>query len=280
MRSFVREKRIHAGDYAEVDIFSRTENQELTSKRSRKRKRRVSRPAQNNLNEKNSKRYARLLLHANFQDNDYFLTLTYSDNHLPSTPAEAKKDVDRFLRSLRNKYKKIGNELKYMVFTSYQLDSEDAYIQRIHHHLVINRGISRDEVEACWSIGRGKNKKKLGRTEAKLIQSDSDGIQALANYLTNQEKWVNRQWKKGEKRWTSSKNLKKPYETKNDHKWSQRKLEILAKSADAGEELFLENFPGYHVIGEIKVQYFEDTGWHIHVELIKKSQKNEKVRSF
>lgn len=272
MRSFVRERKLHAGNYVEVDIFTRTANQEATNKRSRRRKHKVSRPAQNNLNEKNSKRYARLLLHANFTDGDYFLTLTYSDKHLPSTPEAGKKDVDRFLRSLRGKYKKADLELKYMLFTSYQLDSETGYVKRIHHHLVVNKGISRDEVEACWGKGRGKNKEKLGRTEAKLIQSDEDGIQALANYLTNQEKWVNRQWKRGEKRWSSSKNLVKPYETRNDHKFSKKKLEKMGKAVDLAEEELLKLYPEFRIVGDVKSRYYEENGWHIHAEMLRSSE--------
>jgi hypothetical protein len=124
-------------------------------------------------------------------------------------------------------------------------------------------------VERCWSYGRGKNKQKLGRTESKVIQSDSDGIQALANYLTNQEKWIDRQWKKGEKRWSSSKNLKKPYETRNDHKFSKKKVEKMVISTDLGEEKLLKMYPGYRVIGEIKANYYEENGWYIHIELMK-----------
>ncbi|MGJ0563551.1 rolling circle replication-associated protein [Enterococcus innesii] len=269
MRSFIRERKLHAGDYVEVDIYSRTQTQEVANRRTRRRKHKVSRPAQNNLNEKNSKRYARLLMHANFSDGDYFVTLTYSAKNLPESPDKGKKDIDRFLRSLRTKYKKVGKEVKYMWFTSYQLDSNTGYVKRIHHHLVLNNAISRDEVERCWSYGRGKNKQKLGRTESKVIQSDSDGIQALANYLTNQEKWIDRQWKKGEKRWSSSKNLKKPYETRNDHKFSKKKVEKMVISTDLGEEKLLKMYPGYRVIGEIKANYYEENGWYIHIELMK-----------
>ena len=110
MRSFIRERKLHAGDYVEVDIYSRTQTQEVANRRTRRRKHKVSRPAQNNLNEKNSKRYARLLMHANFSDGDYFVTLTYSAKNLPESPDKWKKDIDRFLRSLRTKYKKVGNK--------------------------------------------------------------------------------------------------------------------------------------------------------------------------
>lgn len=270
MRSFVREKTIHAGDYKELSLFVRTSEQEKANKRSRKRKKKVSRPAQNNLNEKNSKRYAMLLLYANFLINDYYLTLTYAPKFLPKLPEDAKKIIDNYLSKLRRLYRKQGYELKYMWFTEFQYDDDTGYIKRIHHHVIVNRGPSRDEVEKCWSVGRGKKNEKIGITKAELIQStEYGGIHDLAMYLTSQEKYKNGRWKKGQKRWSSSKNLVKPYETKNDYKYSLRKFEKIATSTDAGEEILLKNYPEYQVIGEIKVRHFEDSGWHITVELLR-----------
>ncbi len=270
MRSFVREKTIHAGDYKELSLFVRTSEQEKANRRSRKRKKKVSRPAQRNLNDKNSKQYAKWLMYSNFTEKDYYLTLTYKSKYLPATPDDAKRVIDNFLSKLRRLYKKTNEELKYMWFTEFQYDDDTGYVKRLHHHVVINRGPSRDAIEDCWSIGRGKKKEKLGRTHADLIQmSESGGIHDLAMYLTSQEKYRNGRWKKGQKRWSSSKNLVKPYETKNDYKYSLRKFEKIATSTDAGEEILLKNYPEYQVIGEIKVRHFEDSGWHITVELLR-----------
>lgn len=271
MRSFVREKVTHAGNYKELSIFVRTSEQEKANRRSRKRKKKISRPAQRNLNDKNSKQYAKWLLYANFNEKDYYLTLTYKSKFLPATPDDAKRVIDNFLSKLRRLYKKTNEELKYMWFTEFQYDDDTGYVKRLHHHLVINRGPSRDAIEDCWSIGRGKKKEKLGRTHADLIQfSESGGIHDLAMYLTSQEKYKNGRWKKGQKRWSSSKNLIKPYSTKNDHKYSLRKFEKIATATDAGEEILLKNYPDYQVIGDIKIRHFEDSGWHITVELLKR----------
>ncbi|MGM0337666.1 rolling circle replication-associated protein [Enterococcus sp. AZ007] len=270
MRSFVREKTVHAGDYKELSIFVRTSEQEKANRRSRKRRKKISRPAQRNLNDKNSKRYAMLLLYSNFTLKDYYLTITYYNKYLPETPDDAKKTIDNYLSKLRRLYKKHNQDLKYMWFTEFQYDDDTGYIKRIHHHVVVNKGPSRDEVEDCWSVGRGKNKEKLGRTEARIIQkTESGGIHDLAMYLTTQGKHINGRWKKGQKRWSSSKNLTKPYETKNDHKYSLRKLEKIAASTDAGEELFKQLYPDYQIVGEVKIKHIEDSGWHIRVELLK-----------
>lgn len=273
MKSFVREKRTHAGAYVEVDLFTRTLEQEAACKKNRGRRTKLTRPSQSKLNDKNSKRYAKLLIYSNFVKNDYYLTLTYSNEHLPKTPAEAKKHQDNTIRKWKRLYKKNGKELKYIWFTSYQFDKESGYVKRIHHHVLVNRLGSRDEVEACWTTGRGKKKEELGRTRAELIQlSKSNGIHDLAAYLTNQEKWEGGRWKKGEKKWSCSQNLKRPYETKNDHKWSQKKLNSMATNINLGEEMILMRFPDHQVIGEIKTSYYEDSGWHIHVELISRGR--------
>lgn len=271
MKSFVREKRVYAGnEYMEVSLFTRTDNQEKYCKGAKRgRKKKVSRPVQNNLNDRNSKRYAKLLAYANFGKNDYYLTYTYDNRHLPKTPADAKKHQDNTLRKLKRLYEKNGMELKYMWFTSYQFDDDDGYIKRIHHHILINGGVNRDDVESCWSVGGGKKKELLGRTQARLIQPGKNGMDELIKYLTAQEKWENRQWKKGQKKYSGSKNLVKPYEIKNDHVWSLKKLDQIGFSTDAGEEMILQRFPGYRIVNDPKPKHHDELGWYVQYELLK-----------
>lgn len=272
-KSFVREKRVYAGaSFMEVSLFTRTAEQEKYAKGvngNRKRKKKVSRPAQNNLNQRNSKRYAKLLVYTNFSRNDYYLTFTYDEKHLPKTPAEAKKHQDNTVKKLQRLYKKNNKELKYMWFTSYQYNDDTGYIQRIHHHVLINGGINRDDVEDCWSLGRGKKKERMGRTQARRVQPGENGIDELINYLTGQEKWENRQWKKGQKRYSASQNLIKPSETKNDYKWSLKKLEAIGNSNDAGEEMILKRFPGYRIVNDPKPKHYDELGWYVQYELMK-----------
>jgi hypothetical protein len=271
-KAFVREKRAYAGDYMEVSLFSRTLEQEKYAKGlkgNRKRKQKVSRPAQNNLNEKNSKRYAKLLIYANFRKGDYYITLTYDDEHLPATPKDATKDKNNTIDKWKRLYKKKGLELKYFWVTSYQFNDDTGYIQRIHHHVIINDGATRDEIEDCWSTGRGKKRKQLGYPECKRVRPGANGMNEMIHYVTGQEKWINRQWKKGQKRYSTSQNLIKPHETKNDHAWSMRKLEQIGHSNDAGEEQILKRFPDYRIINEPKPVYHEELGWYVCYEMIK-----------
>lgn len=267
-KSFVREKRVEAGPYKHISIYARTLNQELKCKeKGRVRKRPISRPGQLSWNNKKSRKYAAWLIYENFGKDDYYLTFTYSNEQLPKTPDDAIKHQRNTLDKLNRLYKKNDKELKYIWFTSYQFNDDTGYIKRIHHHAIINGGVNRDDVESCWSIGR--KRVPLGRTQARLVQPGINGLQELANYLTNQEQWENRQWKKSKKRWSRSRNLKKPTETINDSYWSIRKLEKVGLSTDAGEEILLKRFPNHRLLSEPKIKHIKESGWYIEVELLK-----------
>ena len=268
-RSFVREKRVEAGPYKNVTIYARTMEQEKKCKEGRARKKPISRPAQVSWNNRKSRKYAGWLIYENFGKGDYYLTFTYSNEQLPRTPEDAMKHQTNTLKKLSRLYKSQNMDFKYIWFSEYQFDDDNGYIKRIHHHAIVNAGPSRDDIEAAWSIGRGKNKKSLGRTQARLIQPGVNGLQELIDYLTNQKKWENKQWKKSKKRWSRSRNLKKPAMSINDHKWSFRKLEMLGLSTDGGEGSLLERFPQHRLLEPPRIEYNEDSGWYIEVELIK-----------
>lgn len=268
-RSFVREKRIEAGPYKCVSIYSRTVQQELRCKEPRSRKKPLSRPSQVSWNNRKSRKYAGWLIYENFTKGDYYLTFTHTNDTLPEKPEDALKHQTNTLKKMSRLYKKSGYDFKYIWFTEYQFDDDSGFIKRIHHHAIVNAGPSRDLVEECWSTGRGKKKVSLGRTQAKLIQPGVNGLQELIDYLTNQKKWENKQWKKSKKRWSRSRNLKKPTLSTNDHKWSFKKLEQLGLSNDAGEAMLLERFPNHRLLEPPRVEYNEESGWYVEVELIK-----------
>lgn len=274
MKSFVRERTVSAGPFKATSIYTRTFEQERRCKEPRGRKRGISKISQQNWNDRKRKRRAEFLIYENFGNGDYYITFTYNNEFLPDNLERALKDQRNTLDKLGRLYKKAGIELKYMWFSSYQLDDSNEYIQRIHHHVIVNAlpretGLNRDDVEDCWSRGGGKNKKSLGRRQTQLIQDGAIGLKKIAMYVTNQEKYENHRWKKGQKRWSSSKNLKEPTESTNDSWWSQRKLGNIAFMNDQGESVFSQRFPGYQIIGEPKIRQLDDSGWHVYIEMLK-----------
>ena len=174
---FVRENKYAAGDYQEVDVVPLPDEvKEKLSNTSRKRKENMTRPQQQLTNDKRSYKWMRLAMNGNFFKGDYYLTLTYDEGDIPppEKAEEAKKDLSNFLRKVRNLYKKVDKELKYIWVMEYELDQEGNYLKRVHFHLVMNQGVNRDAIEECWSQGRGKNKKLLGYVNIRKIKPNGD----------------------------------------------------------------------------------------------------------
>lgn len=97
------------------------------------------------VNERNSIRKLRLTILENFTVDDIRLDLTYREPE-PSEE-EATKRLNNFVKALRRRYQKAGQELKWVATT--ECDGK-----RIHHHLLINNiGMSRKEYQELWKWG-------------------------------------------------------------------------------------------------------------------------------
>lgn len=252
---FYREKKIDTGNYREVDIIPRTfEADRVVKKGTRSKKTRVSRPEQQNLNDKNSKRYLLQLANGNFGEGDLHVTCTYSDEYLPETVELAEKEITNYLRRISYRRKKKGlDPLKYILVTEYKKDDQ-GFTKRIHHHLIMNGGLDRDEIESIWS----KRKKSIGYVNADRIQTNANGLEALTRYLTKDPQ--------GRKRWSSSRNLIRPMRRDNDHRYRPSKVEGLAENIDQSWQFFDEKYPKYKIT-DICSAYYEDTGWHIYLRM-------------
>lgn len=283
---FIREKKIDCREYREVDIIPRTDDAERAVKGKRRKRWRVSEPKQKNLNEKNSKRYLVQLGNGNFGAGDLHVSLTYAPEYLPESVKEAERLIGNWLSRIAYRRKKLGlPHLKYILVTEYGYskdDPEQTKPTRIHHHVIMNGGIDRDEVEMMWTAQRinwrkyaadpdyKDTVKQMGWVNADRIQTNENGVEALCKYVTKNPK--------GKKRWSSSRNLVRPVEhSPADYKYTRRKVEMLAKSQDKGLGFFQKKFPGY-TISEIKPEYYEETGWHIYLKMWRKQTKWKKVR--
>ncbi len=137
---------IESGNLIEVGIFPFLSKPPKTSPATRRTE---SRLCQKLLNRKNSKRHLKRLVHSNFGNGDYFVTLTYSEDSLPNTLSEANKQVGNFFRRLNNSRKNKGN-IKYIYVTEYE---EGDNGKRIHHHALIDSSVSIEELEKKWRNG-------------------------------------------------------------------------------------------------------------------------------
>jgi hypothetical protein len=102
-------------------------------------------------NERNAEKKLRRLINSNFREDDLHLILTYKREERPS-PQLARDKLKKFLEKLRNRYKKYGKELKYIVTTEWEGKA-------IHHHLILNDLVTgkittNKMVRELWEWGR------------------------------------------------------------------------------------------------------------------------------
>lgn len=137
-------------------------------------------------NQWRKERDIRRLLKVNFEEYDYWITLTYRKGERPEMK-QAKKQVQKFLRQMRDQYKKRGSPLKYIVKT--EIGNKGG----IHHHIVMNRIECGDRLAAkFWTYGRA---------DFTLLYKEG-GFRKLADYIAKKE---------GKNVWYSrSRNLEKP----------------------------------------------------------------------
>lgn len=280
---FVREKKVDCTDYREVDIIPRTESAEKAVKGQRGKRQRVTEPKQKNLNDKNARRYLVQLGNGNFGIGDLHVSGTYSNEHLPATVEEAEGIVSNYLRRIAYRRKKQGLEpLKYILVTEYKFDKTGEQLVRVHHHIIMNGGIDRDDVELMWTKDRINWKKadndpeyrneikQLGWVNADRLQLNENGIEGLCKYITKDPQ--------GKKRWSSSRNLERPVLLPPaDSKYTKKKVEELAKSQDAGKDFFEKKFTDFNIVS-VEPVYYEETGWHIYLKMWRKTPRKKKQK--
>lgn len=271
MRNFVREKKIHCGEnYMEVDIYSLSEYQLEKKKGKRSKKKYVSLPKQEKMNDKNSSRKFVQIVETNFGQGDIFLTTTYKPKYIPKSYDDAQRESRNYLRRIKDKMKALGikKELKYVVITSVrEANSKDKGV-RYHHHYIISCGLDRDTLENLWRRKKNKGEKigdSIGYANSKRIQEDiNTGILGLANYLARHTSH--------KRKWSCSKNLERPFERTNDHKYSRKRLIQYALDPydiDRWEKIY----PGWTVADKdlgIEAKYNDFTGWAVYLKLRRK----------
>lgn len=146
-----------------------------------------------------------LILAANFGRHDWFVTLTYDDEHLPPDRPAAGKEVGKLMRALRLDRRRRGRELRY-VYNIEEMPDEPGGERRLHHHAVINSAGDPEELlQALW--GRG-----FVYVEP-LLDGPNDSYESRARYLVKERQPGELGRKTGLRAWIPSKNLVKPEET-------------------------------------------------------------------
>ena len=218
-----RTRTIKAGPRLEVEIYPIFGRE--NSGRLRAAKKNLTPEAVQRNNDERSRRRLIQLIDANFDEKDYHVTLTYAGR--PPEYEQARKDVKKFLRAVKRKREQRGlDELKYVYTIE---DSEDGKKKRIHIHAIINGGISREELEEIWG---------MGYANADNLQPDENGLEAIARYITKQQK--------NRRKWARSRNLKQPKVRTSDTKVSNARVRRLAVDfPNQAKEIMEKLFPKY-----------------------------------
>lgn len=223
-----RVKTWRAGDVLECAIFPIWNAQ---SEASRAKKAKESRPAQRNLNDKNTKKKAARLANNNFTKADVWATFGYDDDNLPTSPEQAQRDIVNYLRRIKRKHKKEGfPPLRYIYVTEWSEGGEDAEEIRVHHHVILSGDLDRDILEKEWHGG--------AYPQARRLQPKDCGITGLAYYIAGKGKKCKRVW-------AYSKNLKMPIPSVADKKITKRQAEKIAIDRNTAPAFFEKIFKGY-----------------------------------
>ena len=193
---YVREV-CRAGKVVEVEEYYTPRYKKRGIKRSPNHK--PSTEKQEAINERRAARDLRRLIATNFDENSYFLTLTYRREEAAPSIEDGKAELKKFLRNARGYCKRRGETFKYIYSTEWEN-------KRIHHHIIIDIGNADiREFVKLWKHGRPKVQ----------VLDESGNYTQLADYLIKEtRKSFRNPDSPNKKRYSCSRNLKKPDITK------------------------------------------------------------------
>lgn len=187
-----------AGETIEVERYY-TNRYRQAGERSKKVK--ATTEGQIKINNKQAEKNLRRLINHNFGPGDYHLVLDYirQPGIADRSPEDMKKDISIFTRECRKLYRKAGLEFKYI----HVMEIGDKGAR--HHHLIVNH-IDVNILQSAWY------KAYSGHNRIKVFPLDDSGnYSKLASYLI---KYTSHHLHDPDrligKRWSSSRNLKKP----------------------------------------------------------------------
>lgn len=183
----------------------------------REKKKKPTSEQMEKVNQMNREKNTRRRLREYFREHDYFTTLTYRREERPPDMKKAKKDFKKFIRKIKEGYRKAGYELFWI--RNIENGTKGAW----HVHLVINRIEGTDILlSKAWPYGKVISQ----------LMYEKGGFADLAAYMTKTEKTGNsEEQEKGGKRikeasYSASRNMPIPKpKTKKLRRWPKEPYE-------------------------------------------------------
>ena len=238
--SGIRKVTRHCGKYGvsssfiQVSYFPHNNNRKIAS---RQRRHEVSTPKQKVLNNKRAKRFLEALIYTNFGIGDLRVDLTYSKN-MSIDEKTAKREIQNYIRRINYRRKKLGlDNVKYIVVT------EIGKKGKVHHHFIMDAKMDRNIVEDLWGKGYANTRR--------LQPDENTELTELIKYFTKDFKVENETANR--RKWDSSLNLIKPWETINDdpRQMSKKRINLmkkLPKDCEQMKEFIEKDNPGYELM--------------------------------
>lgn len=277
----IREKRTKSGPLLEIDyypVFSSSGRAVPRKKPPPEKK------TEYNLRE-SAKRLVRLI-NANFDRKDYFMAITYAAEAAPQTEEETRRDFSNYLRRVRTKR---ASELKKVEKLIRELPL-DRSLKDLRRELMAKRRKLRRPMKAAYTLeqityqrgpyrGRanwhshlfvtgGLEPRTMARIWKKGVQVKCDyyqperfGPEAAGRYMFKSPK--------GKKKFTCTKNMKKPDVSQKDGKISAATVEKMATQRMDDGRYWQGKAPGYRLLRTYP-RYDEYNGhWYMTVVMYK-----------
>lgn len=246
-----------AGDRMECEIYPVFGKEETA--RARAAKKNITPAKQKILNDKRARRHLILLADANFTEKDIHLTLTYRTE---VSLAQCRKDVRNFLLRVKRYRAKHGmEELKYIwTIEGTREIRQGAGVGRIHVHMLMNGGVSREKLEEIW---------ELGYANADRLQPTERGLEEIASYIIKEAK------DKGRK-FAASRNLTQPKRRATDARTSNRTVKLMAQDMrNEAKEQMERMYPAYTFV-EMKI-YYSDIIDGLYIRALMRRRRGRRV---
>lgn len=259
-RNVQRERRIFHGDYLDVHSFP-----VFQKPGKRKKKTNPSSEIQKKLNQTYRENKVTYLINENFDKTDIEVGYGYSDEYLPDTYEDVKKDVYNFHRRVGRFRKALGlPELKYLyVIQKGEING------RFHMHDVMSGGkvkateknikkikrffpnLSEQELKDEIEYGGYRRLIEIlwgkGYAHTYRLEFDDEGLKGLAKYKIRDPQ-TDIEFIDGKvRRWASSKNLKQPTIPKDRDGYISKDTVRDIRKGDICERDIERLYPGYTV---------------------------------
>ena len=156
---------------------------------------------------------------------------------------QCRKDLRNFLLRVKRYREKQGMEpLKYIYTIEGKRENvRGAGVNRIHVHMLMNGGVSRERLEEMW---------EMGYANADRLQPTERGLEEIASYIIKEARN-----KDGARKWSASRNLTQPLRRTTDARCSNRMVKMIAADIrNEAKEQTEKLYPRYRFV-DCKVYY-------------------------